>query len=120
MGMSRQPTFTLACAVVLSALVPGVAGYLSARLEAVESAERNLRALEARLRVRESRDARPVSFPAPCLRTPSTPRLRQVPATALATREHRKPWLRDVPAWPLRESRESGEHRPDQAKGPRT
>ncbi|MEV0613892.1 hypothetical protein AB0I81_11265 [Nonomuraea sp. NPDC050404] len=114
--MSRHLTFTLACAVVLSALVPGVAGYLSARLEAIETAERNLRALEARLHVRENRDARPVSFPAPCLRTPVAPRLRQVPATALGTalgtREHRKSWLRDVPAWladPLRELWESGE-----------
>ncbi|MEV4216977.1 hypothetical protein [Nonomuraea sp. NPDC049725] len=59
-------TFTLACAVVLSALVPGVSGYLSARLEAIESAERNLRALEARLDARQARHVRPVSFPAPC------------------------------------------------------
>ncbi|WP_345567996.1 hypothetical protein [Nonomuraea rosea] len=96
--MSKQMTFTLACAVVLSALVPGVAGYLSARLEAIESAERNLRALEVRLHVREARDARAVSYPAPCLRTPATPRFQQVPATALG--EHRgKVWVRHVPAW---------------------
>ena len=74
MGMSKQLTFMLACAVVLSALIPGVAGYLSARMEALEAAESNLRALEARLDVREARDARPVSFPTPCLRTPATPR----------------------------------------------
>ncbi|WP_049571114.1 hypothetical protein [Nonomuraea sp. SBT364] len=66
MGRSKQLTFTLACAVVLSALVPGVAGYLSARLEAIESAERNLRALEARLDARQARDIRPIAFPAPC------------------------------------------------------
>ncbi|NUP03282.1 MAG: hypothetical protein HOV96_34500 [Nonomuraea sp.] len=87
MGLSKQMTFALACAVVLSALVPGVAGYLSARLEAIESAERNLHALEARLDVREARDARPVSYPAPCLRTPVTPRIQQVPATALEDRQ---------------------------------
>ncbi|MFI7701797.1 hypothetical protein [Nonomuraea sp. NPDC049480] len=94
--MSKQTTFALACAVVLSALVPGLAGYLSARLEAIEAAERNLRALEARLDLREARDARPVSFPAPCLRTPPTPRLQQLPATALGDT---RPWPHDVPAW---------------------
>ncbi|MGR6913024.1 hypothetical protein ACU635_02065 [[Actinomadura] parvosata] len=107
MGLSKQMTFTLACAVVLSALVPGVAGYLSARLEAIETAERNLRALETRLNVREARDTRPVSLPAPCLRTPSTHRLHQAPATALG--EHGRHWLRGVPAWlaePLREIQE--------------
>ncbi|WP_157549036.1 hypothetical protein [Nonomuraea candida] len=101
--MSKQLTFMLACAVVLSALVPGVAGYLSARMESIEAAERNLRALEARLRVREARDARPISYPAPCLRTPGAPlppRLQQVPATALGERAHDRRWLGDVPAWP--------------------
>ncbi|MEV4390461.1 hypothetical protein [Nonomuraea sp. NPDC049607] len=85
--MSKQMTFTLACAVVLSALGPGVAGYLSARFEAIQTAERNLHALEARLDVRQARDVRPVSFPLPCLRTPLTPRIQQVPATALGDRE---------------------------------
>ncbi|NRQ31385.1 hypothetical protein HII36_05965 [Nonomuraea sp. NN258] len=95
MGRSKQMTFTLACAVVLSALVPGVAGYLSARMEAIESAERNLRALELRLHAREARDARPVSFPAPCTRIPATPRFNRFPATA----QHRKHWHRHLPAW---------------------
>ncbi|MBF8190763.1 hypothetical protein ITP53_34655 [Nonomuraea sp. K274] len=94
--MSKQMTFMLACAVVLSALVPGVAGYLSARWEAIESAERNLHALEARLHLRQARDAHPVSYPAPCLRTPIIPRTHQVPATALG--DHRR-WLRDLPGW---------------------
>ncbi|MCP2362792.1 hypothetical protein HD597_009812 [Nonomuraea thailandensis] len=99
--MSKQMTFTLACAVVLSAVVPGVAGYLSARLEAVETAERNLRALEARLDVREARDSRAVSLPAPCLRTPVTPNLHQAPATALGDQpaDQDKRRLRDMPAW---------------------
>ncbi|MFI6921597.1 hypothetical protein ACIBIZ_16735 [Nonomuraea spiralis] len=96
MGLSRQMTFTLACAVVLSALGPGVAGYLSGRLEAIETAERNLRALETRLDVRQARDARPVSYPMPCLRTPPTPHIQQVPAAALGDRRlarwrHREP-----------------------------
>ncbi|MFC7590638.1 hypothetical protein ACFQYP_48335 [Nonomuraea antimicrobica] len=98
--MSKQLTFTLACAVVLSAVIPGVAGYMSARLEAIDVAERNLRALEARLDVREARDARPVSFPAPCFRTPATPGLQQGPATALGEREYTKRLSREVPAWP--------------------
>ncbi|MFD2356456.1 hypothetical protein ACFSTC_55120 [Nonomuraea ferruginea] len=49
MGRSKQMTFALALAVVLSAVGPGVAGYLSARLEGVEAAERRLRVLEAQL-----------------------------------------------------------------------
>ncbi|SEG74787.1 hypothetical protein SAMN05444920_104208 [Nonomuraea solani] len=107
MGLSKQMTFTLACTVVLSALGPGVAGYLSARLEAIEAAERNLHALEVRLNVREARDARPASFPAPCLRSPVPPRIQQVPATAL------KRWHPDMPAWLpslLRELEEAGEN----------
>ncbi|MEO3869702.1 hypothetical protein ABGB18_12805 [Nonomuraea sp. B12E4] len=88
--MSKQTTFALACAVVLSALIPGVAGYLSARMESLESAERNLRVLEARLALREAREARPVAFSGPCLRTPPSPRFQQVPATALGDREHRQ------------------------------
>ncbi len=76
MGMSKQMTFTLACALVLATVIPGAAGYLSARLEAIEAAERNLRAVEARLNarmVREGREAkeeRPVSLPAPCVPAP--------------------------------------------------
>ncbi|SEU39956.1 hypothetical protein SAMN05421811_117146 [Nonomuraea wenchangensis] len=88
MGMSKQTTFALACVVVLSALVPGVAGYLTARMEAIEAAERNLRALEARLQLREARDARPVSYSVPCLRTPSTPQLQEFSASALGREEH--------------------------------
>ncbi|MGP3917976.1 hypothetical protein [Nonomuraea sp. 10N515B] len=94
--MSKQMTFALACTVVLSALIPGVAGYLSARLEAIEAAERNLRALEARLDLREARDARPVAFPGPCVRTPPTPRFQEVPATALRHHAH---WSGEVPDW---------------------
>jgi hypothetical protein len=37
-----------------------------------------------------------VSFPAPCLRTPPTPRFQQVPATALGPRMQ---WPDGVPAW---------------------
>ncbi|MEW9554762.1 hypothetical protein [Nonomuraea sp. NPDC050783] len=98
--MSRQMTFALACTVVLSALVPGVAGYLSARMEAIETAERNLRALETRLELREAREARPVSRPAPCMRTPSTPQLQEFSATALGGRGHagRRPGP-GVPEW---------------------
>jgi hypothetical protein len=83
MGRSRQLTFTLACAVVLSALIPGIAGYLSARLEAIESAERDLHALQVRLEARQSRDIRPVMFPARCGRHPAPPRVDRAPVTAL-------------------------------------
>jgi hypothetical protein len=100
MGMSKQMTFTLACAVVLSALGPGVAGYLSARLESIEAAERNLRALETRLQIREAREARPAALPGACESTPAPPRLQDVPATALAEQEEAERRLPDLPARP--------------------
>ncbi|GIH90909.1 hypothetical protein ACFFMN_31970 [Planobispora siamensis] len=50
MGVSRQTTFTLACMTVLSVVVPGSAGYLSARLDAVDRAHQRLASLEERLR----------------------------------------------------------------------
>ncbi|SDL57870.1 hypothetical protein SAMN05421874_12456 [Nonomuraea maritima] len=102
MGMSKQTTFMLACAVVLSALVPGVAGYLSGRLEAIETAERNLRALEARLDVREARGVRP-ALAAPCQRTQEESQLQETPATALGENRSestsQRRWARDVSAW---------------------
>ncbi|MER6944064.1 hypothetical protein ABT294_08580 [Nonomuraea sp. NPDC000554] len=73
MGVSKQMTSTLACVVVLAALGPGIAGYLSGRLEAVKSAERSLRSLEVRLHEMEAREARPVSFPTACLPQPAQP-----------------------------------------------
>ncbi|HEX4817265.1 MAG TPA: hypothetical protein VFV66_31375 [Nonomuraea sp.] len=97
--MSRQTTFALACVVVLSALLPGVAGYLSARLESIEAAERNLRALEARLELREAREARPVSFPAPCLRTPPPPATRYQEVSVTALDDRGRVLSRDIPAW---------------------
>ncbi|MEU7862870.1 hypothetical protein [Nonomuraea sp. NPDC049141] len=86
--MSKQMTFVLVCVIVLSAVIPGAVGYLSARLEAIESAERNLHALEARLHTRmarEARDARPVTLPAPCVpgTGPSRTQPHQPPAAAL-------------------------------------
>ncbi|MFG1947590.1 hypothetical protein [Nonomuraea sp. NPDC048826] len=69
MGRSRQTTFALAVAVVLSAVGPGVAGYVSARLEGAEAAELRLRALEAELQARQERAARPVANPDACART---------------------------------------------------
>ncbi|GII93634.1 hypothetical protein [Sinosporangium siamense] len=49
MGLSKQMTFTVMCALILAAVIPGAAGYLSGRLEVVERAERDLRTLETRL-----------------------------------------------------------------------
>lgn len=108
MGMSKQMIFVLACVIVLSAVIPGAVGYLSARLEAIESAERNLHALEARLHTRmarEARDARPVTFPAPCVpgTGPSRTQLREPPAAALvpeSDESQRQHGLRgSTPAW---------------------
>lgn len=64
--MGRHMTFTLAITVALSAVIPGIAGYLSARAEAIASAERSLHAMEVRLNARMARETRAVSFPAPC------------------------------------------------------
>ncbi|WP_336209813.1 hypothetical protein [Nonomuraea sp. LPB2021202275-12-8] len=91
MGTSKQMTFTLACAVVASALIPGVAGYVSARMEAIESAERSLRALEVRLQARQARGVRTVSIPVRCPRAPATPRIQEQPPAAALERHDRSP-----------------------------
>jgi hypothetical protein len=85
MGVSsKQMTFSLACAVVLSAVVPGVTGYLSARVESLEAAERKLHAMEMRLNERSARELRPVSYPVPCGITPKSPAQVQQPSAAFA------------------------------------
>ncbi|GAA3443572.1 hypothetical protein [Planomonospora venezuelensis] len=104
MGVSRQATFTLACVALLSVLVPGCAGYLSARMEALDQAHLRLSALEERLREANTTQARMTvaAVPIPC-ETPSRPRpapppAEVVPATAGAReqearaeeREHRR------------------------------
>ncbi|MEV7009599.1 hypothetical protein [Streptosporangium sp. NPDC051022] len=48
--MSKQTTFTLTFLVGLSVIVPGCAGYLSAKMDAVERAHRELVSLETRIR----------------------------------------------------------------------
>lgn len=78
MGMSKQTTFTLTFLVAVSVIVPGSAGYLSARMDAVEQARSELLSLENRLReerhdalaeeielVRQARRARVTAEPAP-------------------------------------------------------
>ncbi|WP_327088158.1 hypothetical protein OIE66_38515 [Nonomuraea sp. NBC_01738] len=85
MGMSKQVTFTLACAVALSAVIPGVAGYLSARIDSLNAAERRLHAQEVRLNARIAREnhdvTRLVSYPAPCDGTRKGP-VREQPRVA--------------------------------------
>jgi hypothetical protein len=78
MGMSKQTTFTLTFLVAVSVIVPGSAGYLSARMDAVEQARSELLSLENRLReerhdalaeeielVRQARRSRATAEPAP-------------------------------------------------------
>ncbi|MEV4892405.1 hypothetical protein AB0K48_23800 [Nonomuraea sp. NPDC055795] len=109
MGLSKQVTFSLACAVVLSALIPGAAGYLSARVESIEAAERHLHAQEARLNARLARETRPVSYPAPCEVQPARP-IREQPAPAafvpapeykpdFKPRKRERPPVVPPPAW---------------------
>lgn len=81
--MSKQLTFTLACAAVLSAVVPGAAGYFSARMDAVEAAEHSLRMLESRV------EARPVSWPQPCGDIAPAPKVDQPLPAALPRKKHR-------------------------------
>ncbi|GAT68006.1 hypothetical protein PS9374_03667 [Planomonospora sphaerica] len=84
MGMSRQLTLTLTCAALLSVIVPGCAGYLSAKLDAVDEARRRLASAEDRWR--ESRlAAQAVATPARPLcsasgRSPARRREASVPA----------------------------------------
>ncbi|GAA2880555.1 hypothetical protein GCM10010517_43160 [Streptosporangium fragile] len=78
MEMSKQTTFALTLLVSFSVVVPGSAGYLSAKMEAIEHAHRELLALENRLRqerlvaqaeeAERTRRTQPVSAPAraPC------------------------------------------------------
>jgi hypothetical protein len=81
MGMSKQTTFTLTFLVAISVIVPGSAGYLSAKMDTVERARRELVSLESRLRqerhealaeeielVRQARRSRAVAAlaPTPC------------------------------------------------------
>ncbi|GHE43490.1 hypothetical protein GCM10017673_52190 [Streptosporangium violaceochromogenes] len=47
--LSKQTTFTLTLLMGVSVIVPGCAGYLSARMEAVEQARRELVSLESRI-----------------------------------------------------------------------
>ncbi|GAA4235454.1 hypothetical protein FHR32_003232 [Streptosporangium album] len=79
MGMSKQTTLTLTFLVGLSVLVPGSAGYLSARMDAVQRAYRDLVSLESRLRdeqllAQASKEAqiRMVAVPLPCRIPPSS------------------------------------------------
>lgn len=91
MGMSKQTTFTLTFLVGLSVLVPGSAGYLSARMDAVQRTYRDLVSLESRLReerllapVQDVPQIQTIAVPAmPCeVLPPSHPRRRKAPMPA--------------------------------------
>ncbi|MEV4242804.1 hypothetical protein AB0J63_05275 [Streptosporangium canum] len=99
--MSKQTTFTLTFLVGLSVLVPGSAGYLSAKMDAVQRAYRDLVSLESRFReeqllapVQEEPQIQTIAVPAmPCeipplsqpkrKRAPAPPALIPVPVEAL-------------------------------------
>ncbi|MEU7990237.1 hypothetical protein AB0B56_35775 [Streptosporangium canum] len=99
--MSKQTTFTLTFLVGLSVLVPGSAGYLSAKMDAVQRAYRDLVSLESRFReeqllapVPEEPQIHTIAVPAmPCeipplsqpkrKRAPAPPALIPVPVEAL-------------------------------------
>ncbi|MEU9834311.1 hypothetical protein AB0D67_22525 [Streptosporangium sp. NPDC048047] len=88
--MSKQTAFTLTFLLGLSVIVPGSAGYLSARIDAVEQAHRRLMALENRLReerlitpARQESWLRTLAAPAPCpVMAQPQPRRRGAPMTA--------------------------------------
>ncbi|MFE3451339.1 hypothetical protein ACFXJ8_20680 [Nonomuraea sp. NPDC059194] len=91
--MAKQFTFMIACAAVLSTVIPGAAGYFSARMEAVEAAERRVAMMQARLATKIEL----VSLPRPCSPVPAT-RLRTrhpaprafAPETAGGRRAHQE------------------------------
>jgi hypothetical protein len=64
MVLSKQMTFTLTCAALVTIMLSGTAGYLSARMEALDRAEQRLRMMEFKLR-QEAVSVRPVAVPAP-------------------------------------------------------
>ncbi|GAA2377950.1 hypothetical protein [Nonomuraea africana] len=104
--MSKQLTFTIACAAVLSAVIPGAAGYFSARLEAVEAAEQRVAALQQRLVTTVAK----VSLPRPCgpAQTRTRPEREPVPAAFVPAPETPKSprhrWPReDLPVVPAPE-----------------
>ncbi|MBG0813996.1 hypothetical protein [Planomonospora sp. ID82291] len=113
--MSRQMTFTLTCAALLAAVVPGCAGYLSARLDAVDEARRRLASAEDRLR--ESRlTAQAVATPARLCsasdRSPARRREASVP-TAFVPADARERRNRATERANRRERAKSGSTRAD-------
>ncbi|WP_157248765.1 hypothetical protein [Nonomuraea typhae] len=104
MGVSKQVTFSLACAVALSAVIPGIAGYLSARIESIEAAERKLHAQELRLNARLARETRQVAYPAPCEGKTVRPARELPPAAFVPAPEYKpdkgeRPPVVPPPAW---------------------
>ncbi|MGW5681806.1 hypothetical protein [Nonomuraea sp. NPDC003754] len=65
--MAKHVTFMIACAAVLSTVIPGTAGYFSARMEAVEAAELRVAMMQARL----ANKIQMVSLPRPCSPVPA-------------------------------------------------
>lgn len=58
MGLSKQTTFTVACALMAAAILPGLAGYVAARFEAHEQAVKEVLRLRAQLKdIRTARGA---------------------------------------------------------------
>ncbi len=58
MGLSKQTTFTVACALMAAAILPGLAGYVAARFEAHEQAVKEVLRLRAQLQdIRSARGA---------------------------------------------------------------
>ncbi|GAB1819230.1 hypothetical protein [Herbidospora sp. RD11066] len=49
MGVGKQTTFTVACALTAAAVLPGLAGYVAARFEAHDQAVREVLRLRAQL-----------------------------------------------------------------------
>ncbi|WP_066360868.1 hypothetical protein [Herbidospora mongoliensis] len=58
MGVGKQTTFTVACALMAAAILPGLAGYVAARFEAHDQAVREVLRLRAQLQdIRTARGA---------------------------------------------------------------
>ncbi|WP_084955963.1 hypothetical protein [Thermoactinospora rubra] len=94
--MGRQLTFTLACIAVLSAVIPGAAGYFTGRMEAIAAAEQRLHALELRLQRGQSLLTRTAGYAQACELAPPLPTVPPV-AAALVPAPEPKPHKKRAP-----------------------
>jgi hypothetical protein len=104
--MSKRVILTLASATVLSALVPGVAGYATAQFEALHQARKELSRLQSQLQMMELTVEPAAAVPCACGRPGQSVGGRPMPRIAaddgrqlpIPPRTHPRPWRNDTTA----------------------